>query len=159
MENILAVTGHRPNKLGNEYDYNGPRSFYVASEIDKMLSVIQPTKCISGMALGVDTIFAFRVLKLHIPLIAAVPFAGQETIWPESSQKIYRDILNNSLTSLHIVCEGGYASWKFQKRNEWMVDNCNVLLACWDGSEGGTANCVAYARKIGREIVRVDPRC
>jgi hypothetical protein len=33
------------------------------------------------------------------------------------------------------------------------------LVACWDGSTGGTANCVGYAlRTIGESrIVRIDP--
>ncbi|WP_188052008.1 hypothetical protein [Azospirillum sp. Sh1] len=37
-------------------------------------------------------------------------------------------------------------------RNEWMVDHSDRLLALWDGSQGGTANCVRYARGLGRPI-------
>jgi uncharacterized phage-like protein YoqJ len=43
-----------------------------------------------------------------------------------------------------------------QKRNEWMVDHCDLLIAVWDGSEGGTANCVRYARHHERQIKRLE---
>ena len=45
-----------------------------------------------------------------------------------------------------------------QKRNEYMVDKCDILLAVWDGSAGGTNNCVKYARKLDKEIIIIDPR-
>lgn len=49
-------------------------------------------------------------------------------------------------TELVVVCGGGYSPEKMQRRNAWMVDHCDFLLACWDGSPGGTGNCMAYAR-------------
>jgi uncharacterized phage-like protein YoqJ len=42
-----------------------------------------------------------------------------------------------------------------QRRNEWMVERADVILALWNGSSGGTANCVAYARQRGSRIVNV----
>jgi uncharacterized phage-like protein YoqJ len=36
-----------------------------------------------------------------------------------------------------------------QRRNEWMVDRADKLVALWDGSWGGTFNCIEYARKKG----------
>ena len=50
------------------------------------------------------------------------------------------------------ACLDGYAAWKMQKRNEWMADKATRIVALWDGSPGGTANCIAYASKIGRPI-------
>ncbi|MGN1099694.1 MAG: DUF1273 domain-containing protein, partial [Christensenellales bacterium] len=47
-----------------------------------------------------------------------------------------------------------------QKRNEYMVDESDMLLAVWNGIEkGGTFNTVAYARKkgIGIEIIDLTP--
>lgn len=46
----------------------------------------------------------------------------------------------------------------FQQRNQWMVDRADAVLAVWDGSPGGTANCVNYARKVGKPITIIDPR-
>lgn len=50
-----------------------------------------------------------------------------------------------------------YEPWLMQKRNEFMVDNCDTLISIWDGSSGGTGNCVAYATKKNKDIIRIDP--
>ena len=42
----------------------------------------------------------------------------------------------------------------YQRRNEFMVDAADVLAAFFDGSQGGTANCVRYAQRVGKKIVR-----
>ena len=42
----------------------------------------------------------------------------------------------------------------YQRRNEFMVDAADVLAAFFDGSPGGTANCVRYANKVGKKVVR-----
>jgi uncharacterized phage-like protein YoqJ len=45
-----------------------------------------------------------------------------------------------------------------QIRNEWMVDRADQVIAIWDGTSGGTANCVEYATKMNKPILRIDPR-
>ena len=45
-----------------------------------------------------------------------------------------------------------------QKRNEYMVDNCDLLIACWSGvKKGGTYNCVKYAIKNNKRIIVINP--
>jgi uncharacterized phage-like protein YoqJ len=155
----VAITGHRPNKLGNDYNGTGPISQYIKEEIYGFLRHHEPSVAISGMALGVDTLFAN--ISLHEPyiekLIAAIPFVGQERMWPYTSQEIYRFILESPKVEKVIVSEGGYHPSKMQIRNMWMVDNCDVLIAVWDGSPGGTGNCVKYAQSVNKKIYRIDP--
>lgn len=91
-----------------------------------------------------------------IPYVAAIPFVGQESKWPEMAQKRWRFLLGKA-AEVEVVCKGGYAPEKMQKRNEWMVDHGDVLLAVWDGTAGGTANCVRYAEKRKKRIVRINP--
>ena len=158
----IAITGHRPSKLNNEYNLDGPISEYIRSKIIIILDKIEENRCeidylISGMALGVDTLFALLAFRRGIKLIAAIPFEGQEKVWPQSSKSNYSLILNNPLTTKKFISEPGYATWKMQKRNEWMVDNCDLLIAVWDGSEGGTANCVKYAKKVKKPILHINP--
>lgn len=38
-----------------------------------------------------------------------------------------------------------------------MVDRCDRLIAVWDGSNGGTGNCVKYAKEVGKPIVVINP--
>lgn len=147
---IVAGTGHRPEKLGGYTEAVATRLLDLARAV---LVRHAPSKVISGMALGWDTALALAALDLGIPLVAAVPFAGQERKWPVLAQEVYRAILARA--EVVVVCEGGYAPWKLQKRNEWMVDNAQALIALWDGSDGGTANCIRYAAPLGIRIVNV----
>lgn len=98
------------------------------------------------MALGVDQDFAYVCYEMAIPFVAAIPFVGQENNWPQHSQDWYEWLLIRA-ESVVVVSPGEYAAWKMQARNQWMVDNCDVVLAVWDGSEGGTANCYRYAHE------------
>jgi uncharacterized phage-like protein YoqJ/5-methylcytosine-specific restriction endonuclease McrA len=153
---VIAVTGHRPDKLGSEYDMKGPISKYIYDELCKIVTDLKPTKVISGMALGVDMLWANVAINKNIPFVAAIPFLGQEKKWPEPSQRIYNKMLSHA-TEVVTVCPGDYAAFKMQKRNEWMVDNCDMLVAVWDGSQGGTSNCVNYATSKGKVIKRINP--
>lgn len=154
---IVAVTGHRPNKLNNEYDGVGPLSDAIRKEFKKIIEEVRPIVAISGMALGVDLLWAETCLDYGLPMAAAIPFKGQESIWPEKSKQRYYDILAK-VTRIYYICEPGYAAWKMQKRNEFMVDRANMLIAVWDGTKGGTANCVQYAQLKGIEIIRINPK-
>ena len=40
-----------------------------------------------------------------------------------------------------------------------MVDNCDLLIGCWDGVKaGGTWNCLKYAMNLGKEIKIINPK-
>lgn len=153
---IVAFTGHRPDKLGG---YKLPNDTYikVCRDIDKALRELKPDKVITGMALGVDQWAAMIAYKLKIPFIAAIPFENQESNWPEKSQRAYRLLRKLAIEEV-IVSPGSYSIDKMQTRNVWMVDNCNKLIAVWDGSKGGTSNCVKYAESIDRDIYYINPR-
>ena len=160
LESMLVVcgTGHRPDKLGGEYDLKGPVTKAIATEVFKILDRISPTVIMSGMALGFDMILAVCAIKRNIDLYAAVPFAGQEKKWPKSSQDLYNTLLRKA-SHVEIVSDGEYAPWKMQHRNCFMVDNSDKIIACWDGSKGGTGNCVGYALKWpAKELIRIDPK-
>jgi|688.fasta_scaffold40197_4 uncharacterized phage-like protein YoqJ len=152
----IAVTGHRPNKLGNEYSMDGPVSKRITSSLTDFVLSQKPEMLISGMALGVDLLFAKVAIEHRIPFTAAVPFIGQELRWPQCSRDRYAQILSLA-SEVVVVCPGGYSAFKMQKRNEWMVDHCDLLIAVWDGTSGGTANCVQYAQSTSKEIFRINP--
>lgn len=140
---IVAATGHRPDKLGGYSESVRVRLRLLAVS---WLVENRPNKIISGMALGWDQAVAEAAVELYIPFIAAIPFKGQELHWPQSSQDRYTHLLSLA-DSVTVVSSGSYATWKMQTRNEWMVNQCNLVLALWDGSSGGTGNCIKYARQ------------
>lgn len=51
-----------------------------------------------------------------------------------------------------------YYPAKMQKRNEYMVDNSDIVIAVWDGTKGGTYNCVKYAQKLEKKIIQINPK-
>ena len=59
----IAVTGHRPNKLYG-YNLNNKKNIELKEKFKKILIENNCTEAITGMALGVDTIFALAVLEL-----------------------------------------------------------------------------------------------
>jgi uncharacterized phage-like protein YoqJ len=156
----IAVTGHRPNKLGGEYNLEGPYSNYIRNEIETLLAnwwVANKGNVtgISGMALGVDQLFAKICIEVGIPFIAAVPCQGQESPWPEVSRIRYHRLLERASQVYH-VSTSTYSKDCMQKRNEWMVDQCDVLIAVWNGTPGGTKNCLDYAIRKDKLIARID---
>jgi len=152
---IAAFTGHRPNKLGG-FKIPNPIYNFINDEITRTLTDLKPKKVITGMALGVDQWAAEVCIKLGVPFVAAVPFRGQELYWPEESRKRYFELLEHA-DSIEYVSPGGYAAWKMQVRNQWMVDNCDVLIAIFDGTPGGTKNCFDYAIANSKKIIRINP--
>ena len=151
----VSFTGHRPNKLGG---YKIPNPIYSAcyGAIHDALLYLKTDKAISGMALGVDTWGAQNCIDLDIPFVAAVPFKGQESIWPKESQDTYNTLLS-AAEHIEYICEPGYQAWKLQQRNKWMVDNSDIVLAVFDGTPGGTKNCIDYALLNNKKVLKIDP--
>ena len=117
---------------------------------------------ITGMALGIDMWAARIVFKLketypHIKVIAAVPCDKQYNKWPEKSQQEWKAVIQRC-DDVHYVSNDTYTHWCMQKRNEWMVDNADYVIAVWDGTKGGTANCVNYAVKEGKQTTQLHPK-
>lgn len=146
----IAFTGHRPSQLGG-YHSNDLQTAVREALFETLADAVTdgPVVAMSGMALGVDTWAAEACVELGIPFIAAVPFKGQESRWPHRSQVVYKNLLDKA-QEVVVVSPGTCSAQAMHHRNEYMVDWANGIIAVWDGSPGGTAACVAYARKRGR---------
>jgi uncharacterized phage-like protein YoqJ len=153
---IVAGTGHRPDHLGSG-GYGGHVARCLQQLAVAELSALQPRAVITGMAVGWDQALARAAIELGLPFHAYVPFVGQERLWPAKTKEAYHALLTRAATV--VICSpGGYSAYKMQVRNERMVDDCDTLLALWDGTAGGTANCVAYAKRVERRIENCWPR-
>lgn len=146
---IVAATGHRA------WAEPSLTALYNLARFS-LQQLVRPDTVISGMALGWDIAVAKAAMAEGIPVIAAVPFAGQEKRWPQTSRDEYENILRQC-KEVRIVSGGSYSPRKMHLRNQWMVNKCDLLLAFYDEEKltGGTAACVAYANKIGRKIYNV----
>lgn len=146
MNGIHAFTGHRPPKLGG---YGKPAKRALVNFAIEVVKSAGTKKAIVGMALGWDQAVAEACLRLNVPFVAAVPFPGQEAYWPKESQDHYRWLLSQA-NETHVVSplvagNSNRASAFMMVRNKWMVERCSEVHALWDGSRGGTGNCVLDA--------------
>lgn len=159
----IAATGHRLNRLGGN-------CLKVRTRLEDLARAsiqrekLKPAAIISGMAQGWDLAMAAMSIELKIPLIAAVPFADQSINWKTWEQQKWQEILDkaqevvyiDSLTAYAIkgLKIGTYHPAKYQKRNEWLVDNCHKIIALYDGSgKGGTFNCLEYAKQFDKPVL------
>lgn len=146
----VAVTGHRPQHLSLEDGY------WIQDEFARLIQKVQPTIGISGMALGADTWWATEILHAKIPLHAYVPFPSQHEKWRFDDKNYYWQLLEQA-TYVKTICPE-FSMAAYDIRNRAMVDNCDLLIAAWNGKRnGGTYNAVQYAEANEVDIVYVDP--
>lgn len=148
---IVAGTGHRPPTLGLSYSWED-KKFLASFALDELRAIPNISKVITGMAQGWDQALAMASIELGIPFIAAVPFEGQQAKWPVYAIDEYEDILARA-EKVMVVTPGGYANWKFGRRDRYMVDNCDIVLAIWSGIKSGTGITVEYAKSKKVPIV------
>lgn len=157
---IMCVTGHRPDKLYG-YDISDIRYLFLKQNIKKILIDKKISEGITGMALGADTIFALSIIELkdegyNIKLHCAIPCLKHTCKWNKESISMYNYILSRADKKI-IVSNTNYNNFVMQKRNEYMVDNSDEILAIYNGSYGGTKNCIDYAIKKNKIITYLKP--
>jgi uncharacterized phage-like protein YoqJ len=157
MKNVACFTGHRPNKL-NGYDPKDNKELLwrIRNTVVELIEKRGVSTFINGLALGVDMWSAMIVLKLkeeypHIKLISAVPCRNHSSKWNKESQNQWNDICEKS-DEVVLVTDEEYKPYLMQVRNKWMVDKSDIIIAVWDGTQGGTANCINYAIKSKKEV-------
>ena len=182
----IAFSGHRPNnKSMGGYDWHSPKNELIMKKLK--FTIVNLINCkeekevtfITGGALGIDQM-AFDIVEgiklnpsiqlkyINIKQILAMPFKNQDAKWfnPLDIDELKHEqcvadevVLVDKLDRYKIkgYQEDIYYPAKMQKRNEWMIDNCDILIAVWDGSRGGTCNCVKYCKKQNKEIIRINP--
>lgn len=148
----IAFTGHRPSKLGS-YDPMHPSRVMLRKAMWEKIKSISSGEMnfITGGALGVDQDAARIAYANQIPFTVASPCLNQECKWPLESQINYRKMLSLANKVVYVT-QQEYTSTCMQERNKWMVDNCDLLVAVWDGTKGGTYNCIRYAESVKKPI-------
>lgn len=176
--NSAHFTGHRPNnKYMFGYDLKHPGYKPIIEKITEIAEMVINkegiTRFLTRGALGIDTISFWCIHKLkekypHIKNIVVVPFKNQPIKWNENDKKWYRKMLKMADEVIYVdelegyevkdIPVGEYHVAKMDLGNKYMVKNTKITIGYFDGSKGGTANCMRDANKIGRMIIRIDPR-
>lgn len=159
---VICLTGHRPQKMFG-YDLDHPGYIRLKTNLKRILVNYHCTEAISGMALGCDQVFAMATLELKmdgypIKLHCAIPFQGYDKKWPQSSKNLYLEICNQADEITVVDPSTEYKPYLMQKRNQYMVNHANMVIAVWDGSISGTKNCIDYANKMGKDIIYLNPK-
>ena len=168
LTKTCTFTGHRPGKLYG-YSLDNPKYQVLAKHLLKVLrhlvEVEGVRRFITGGAIGYDTVAFFCVERIKgeyegIENVLAVPFKNQPALWNEVDKERYSRMLKladkivyvDELDDYKVVEDGvevgDFSPIKLQKRNEYMVDSSNYMIALWDGvKSGGTYNCLTYLNK------------
>ena len=156
MAEIICGTGHRPDKLytNRKISYSRHAQNLLVDFLVPIIEERAPYQVVAGGALGFDTALALAALRIGKRLLIAIPFPGQERMWTSSSIDQFHTILALSDECVY-VSDGPFSAHKMQARNEWMVDKSDRVLALWNGSAGGTRNCVRYAEHTGKPVVNL----
>lgn len=158
---ICCVTGHRPK--GFPFSREDEKSSLAYSEYlmrlyDEIEQLIgeRYSDFVTGMAEGADIDFAkavlhYRTQETGITLEAALPCPlpslKSRTIYGEERNSILRMCDQIKIVSPY------YHRGCMQKRNRYMVDKSDIVLAIWNGTHcGGTWNTIEYARSKGKPI-------
>ena len=157
------VTGHRPKQLVGDYNPKNPLRVKIYNRMKNQVETIKNQKLdislISGMALGIDQDFARIAIELRVPLLAYIPFIGQERKWNIEAQKTYLLLLQQA-DEILVCSDGEYTAQKMQIRNERMIQDADHMIAVLksSASAGGTWNCVNAAKvKKSMKLHIIDP--
>ena len=154
-----CVTGNRPQKFLWKYGKGKKYKNYLAEMAMQIEKLIKDgyTCFISGGALGVDQDFAQAVLhakqiRKDINLEIAVPCRSQDIGWSKAEKTRYHTLLESADTV--VILSEQYTRSCMLKRNEYMVDKSDLVLAYWNGEEsGGTWYTVNYAKQRQKTLI------
>jgi len=164
ISRACAFTGHRPQKLPWRNDETAPGCVVLKETLATQVAMLIEngyTEFLSGMAPGVDMWAAQIVLDLRennpaLKLHCILPCAAQSAKWSAALQKQYRAILEQA-DSIIFVNRADKKNCMLE-RDRFLVSYASLVLAVYNGERrGGTAATVRYARKLGRELIVIDP--
>lgn len=159
-----AFTGHRPQKLPFGFREEDQRCAALKETLKKQIIHLitdeDVTHFISGMAMGVDMYAAEIVLDLKntypgITLESAIPCETQANKWNAAMRERYYEIA--AQCDKETMLQTKYTPDCMEKRNRYMVDNADYIIAVWDGKPSGTGNTVKYAQKQEKPIIVIKP--
>ena len=166
IRTACAFTGPRPEKLPWRCNEDDPACVALKKMLAEQITKLADGGYIhflSGMAQGIDqycasAVLALRMLRPEIKLHCILPCVSQADKWTGKAQEAYHSILEQADTVLFVNRDERRTG--MMERNRFLVDHCSVLLAVYreNGTRrSGTAATVQYARRMGRELIMIDP--
>lgn len=162
-EETCCFTGHRPEKLPWGNDESDPRCEHLKQRLRDVIELAYAEgkrHFICGMARGCDFYFAEAVISLRarkpdVTLEAAIPCSEQSSMWSGEHRQRWNRLVK--ACNRQTVLQGGYTSDCMLRRNRYMVEQSSLVIAVYDGSDGGTRRTLEYAIREKIPFLDIDP--
>ncbi len=159
-----CFTGYRPHKFSFSLTQDNIDYTTLENKLCDAVFSLPEMGCYKfycGMASGFDLIAGETVATLkraivnsaRVELIAVVPFKRQEDTFKKEWQERYRALLKKADKIVYI--SDVYSRGCYRARNEYMVDNSDIIITWYDGQNGGTAQTLRYAERQNKKIVNI----
>ena len=160
-----ALRIHRLSPAENAFCFNesDPRCIDFKCRVKETIQALYDMgyrHFISGGALGMDMFAAEAVLELraqHPDMILEMvsPFDDQAARWsPKLRARHDRLFAQADITT---ATGHAYTRSAMFRRNHYLVDNADLLLAAYDGQPGGTAMTCELARRYDVPVMKIKP--
>ena len=132
-----AFTGYRPQKMPFGFNESDPRCIDFKRRVKETIQALYDMgyrHFISGGALGMDMFAAEAVLELR---------ARHDRLFAQAD--------------ITTATGHAYTRSAMFRRNHYLVDNADLLLAAYDGQPGGTAMTCELARRFDVPVMKIKP--
>ena len=132
-----AFTGYRPQKMPFGFNESDPRCIDFKRRVKETIQALYDMgyrHFISGGALGMDMFAAEAVLELR---------ARHDRLFAQAD--------------ITTATGHAYTRSAMFRRNHYLVDNADLLLAAFDGQPGGTAMTCELARHYDVPVMKIKP--
>lgn len=159
----IGVTGHRT--LPDEQIIHESVKRVLTRLDEILISTPHAFIVVSPIAEGADRLVARDIINWPVPekkneskLEVVLPMPEEDYLQDfktQESQEEFKSLLRLAITT-QILEKKASRSDTYNRAGQFVVQNCDVLIAIWDGNSakgvGGTTDIVEYARKAGRYI-------
>lgn len=165
-EKTCCLTGLRAQRLPFRFCEEHPCCLRLKErlrqEIIRSITQDNVTHFMTGMSLGSEQICAEIVLEIKndipsITLECVIPYEKQSAKWLAPQRHRYDKILaaSDKITLLQTI----YSRDCMIKRNHYITENCDFVIAVWDGDRSNAVGqLIRSARALGRTVMILDPR-
>lgn len=162
---VVSFTGHRPDKITgwNAHPDRVERTLRtaLAAEVERLAVEEGAHTFMSGMAPGVDLWAADEVLRLRqegriggdVRLVLAIPYPNFERSFGVCYRALYESVAARADEVVYV--SRGYHHGCFTLRNNFLADRADVVVAYYEGVDGGTRYTIRRAQKSGKRVVNV----
>jgi len=170
MLKVCAITGHRPTRFNFTYNETHTGCKRLKRRLREQFMLLYEQGCRQfwvGGALGVDMWAGEILLRLKkqpeysdIQLHITLPFEGHDTAWEERSHRRMSSLIKHSTETVIVGQKETLPALNYRRRNEYMVDRAELLLAVYDNNRtirSGTGMTVRLAEKKGLSITLIHP--